>query len=417
MFPPFQALEELYPGAIIWCNTRSRELEIAALGVGEAYDGRRAREPKPHLIVDVDYNEQLISVVRLCAGTPADTRRWSRIDSAPSITWSVPEAWIWVAAPARIPIVLNNSRVMHPHQQPYYSSVPVSTTNLQNYRIRRHMYLAAQQPQPSGTTLAPQPVIVPPGFTQQNPNFPGTWRNPQTVNAPDSNITFRSSDGVLFRVHRKNLEVCAEGFPPSGFDTNGEVVDLTETSTTLDLLFQFMYPQRHPSLDATPFEVLFPLAEAAEKYQVFPAMNICHIRLRDMVEEHPAEISVYAVKHDYPYLVSEVAPMMLKMSPVQVMEILPPHMLLPWTKYVVEWQKILEEAVAFHSKVHSCCSQIQDQKLHVLSRLALGPQTLLDLGTVFDRVMNSCCRRELARWKVRIEEDVARKAPKFTQFL
>ncbi|KAF7300395.1 hypothetical protein HMN09_00923100 [Mycena chlorophos] len=146
----------------------------------------------------------------------------------------------------------------------------------------------------------------------------------ERFNALDSDITFRSSDEVLFRVHRKNLEVCAEGFPPSGFDTNGEVVDLTETSTTLDLLFQFMYPQRHPSLDTTPFEVLFPLAEAAEKYQVFPAMNICHIRLRDMVGEHPVEISVYAVKHDYPYLVSEVAPMMLKMSPVKVMEILPP---------------------------------------------------------------------------------------------
>jgi hypothetical protein len=57
-------------------------------------------------------------------------------------------------------------------------------------------------------------------------------------------------------------------------------VGLPETAVTLELLFQFIYPQRHPALDTTPFEILEPLAEAAEKYQVFPAMNICHIRLR-----------------------------------------------------------------------------------------------------------------------------------------
>lgn len=97
----------------------------------------------------------------------------------------------------------------------------------------------------------------------------------------DGDVTFQSSDGVLFRVHRKNLEVCADGFPPSGFAlADGEIIPLSETSVTLDLLFQFMYPRRHPALDTTPFHVLEPLAEAAEKYQVFPAMNICHIRLR-----------------------------------------------------------------------------------------------------------------------------------------
>jgi hypothetical protein len=102
-----------------------------------------------------------------------------------------------------------------------------------------------------------------------------------TVNFDDADVTFKSSDGVLFHIHRKNLEVCAEGFPPAEVPMGeGEVVELLENSVTLELLFQFMYPQRHPALDTTPFEILHPLAEAAEKYQVFPAMNICHIRLR-----------------------------------------------------------------------------------------------------------------------------------------
>ncbi|KAJ7254243.1 hypothetical protein C8J57DRAFT_1076363, partial [Mycena rebaudengoi] len=155
-------------------------------------------------------------------------------------------------------------------------------------------------------------------------------------NFDDADVTFKSSDGVLFHIHRKNLEVCTEGFPPAEVPTGeGEVVELLESSVTLELLFQFMYPQRHPALDTTPFEILHPLAEAAEKYQVFPAMNICHIRLRDMVHEHPVEVAVYAAKHDYPYLVSEVAPMMISMSPVDVIQMLPPHLILPWVRSIV----------------------------------------------------------------------------------
>jgi hypothetical protein len=41
-----------------------------------------------------------------------------------------------------------------------------------------------------------------------------------------------------------------------------------------------------------------------------------------MVHEHPVEVAVYAAKHDYPYLVSEVAPMMISMDPIKVVEML-----------------------------------------------------------------------------------------------
>ncbi|KAJ6485189.1 hypothetical protein DFH09DRAFT_1458271 [Mycena vulgaris] len=154
-------------------------------------------------------------------------------------------------------------------------------------------------------------------------------------NSSDADVIFKSSDGVLFHVHRKNLEVCSEGFPPEETSTEGGVVELTESSVTLELLFQFMYPQRHPALNTTPFEILYPLAEASEKYQVFPAMNICHIRLRDMVPEHPVEVAVYAAQHDYPNLVSEVAPMMVSMDSVEVVEMLPPYLVLPWVRLTV----------------------------------------------------------------------------------
>ncbi|KAG5651576.1 hypothetical protein H0H81_008159 [Sphagnurus paluster] len=87
-------------------------------------------------------------------------------------------------------------------------------------------------------------------------------------------------DDVLFHIHRRNLETNTAAFPPAEFETKGEIVELEENAATLELLFQFIYPQHHPHLDTTPFEVLAPLAEAAEKYEVYAAMNICRVRMK-----------------------------------------------------------------------------------------------------------------------------------------
>lgn len=99
------------------------------------------------------------------------------------------------------------------------------------------------------------------------------------VNHGDADVVFQSCDGVRFHIHRKNLETATGGFPPPEFETCGETVHLTESARTLELLFQFIYPRRHPSLECEVIEVIAPLAEAAEKYEVFPAMNICHVRM------------------------------------------------------------------------------------------------------------------------------------------
>ncbi|KAJ6474333.1 hypothetical protein C8R45DRAFT_385433 [Mycena sanguinolenta] len=257
----------------------------------------------------------------------------------------------------------------------------------------------------------------------------------------NADVTFKSSDDVLFRIHRKNLEFCTEGFPPSEISSESEVVELTETSVTLELLFQFMYPQRHPALDTTPFEVLEPLAEAAEKYQVFPAMNICHIRMRDMVHEHPVEVAVYATKHDYPYLVSEVAPMMIAMDSVQVMEMLPQNLMLPWVRYVKEWTNVLQNhaltlPIGCSTAVHSPrrtgiiitytghCASWPQLLVTILQRLGRGVHVLGSLDEVFNPSappldefrFPSCCVEELTIWRSKIEVAIGQ-IPKFSTFL
>ncbi|KAJ7759902.1 hypothetical protein B0H16DRAFT_1415622 [Mycena metata] len=257
----------------------------------------------------------------------------------------------------------------------------------------------------------------------------------------DSDITFKSSDSVLFHVHRKNLDVCTEGFPPAGISTDGSIVELTETSDTLELLFRFVYPERHPGLDTTPFEVLAPLAEAAEKYQVFPAMNICHIRLRDMAEEHPVEVAVYASKHDYPSLICEVAPMMIAMPAETVMEILPAHLVLPWTRYVEEWANVLHSALippegwlashrdnakatafgAYQAPATACSWPYY--VIYCLQRLGVGVTSLCSLDDVFDMTtppanrptIDDCCQRALVNWRRQIEEAITQ-IPKFSDF-
>jgi BTB/POZ domain len=98
-----------------------------------------------------------------------------------------------------------------------------------------------------------------------------------TVCAADSDLTFLSNDNVLFKVHRKNLEILSGGFAaPAMVSGEGEVVRLVEPAAVLELLFQYLYPQRRqPNLQLVEFELLNGLVEAVEKYQVYPALDHC----------------------------------------------------------------------------------------------------------------------------------------------
>jgi hypothetical protein len=99
------------------------------------------------------------------------------------------------------------------------------------------------------------------------------------VNASDSDVTIQSADGVFFNLHCKNLEVGTGAFPGSEFKTHGERVYLTEPAPILEILFQFLYPKKHPDLKDLKFNILAQVAEAVEKYEVFSAMTLCEIRL------------------------------------------------------------------------------------------------------------------------------------------
>lgn len=96
-----------------------------------------------------------------------------------------------------------------------------------------------------------------------------------------------SSDSVLFKVHRRNLEthsgVFASAEDATRPDNGHETVELSETSDILELLFQFMYPQPQPDLRTLDFKTFAGLAEAAEKYMVFSALTLCRMKMECVI--------------------------------------------------------------------------------------------------------------------------------------
>ncbi|KAF8956957.1 hypothetical protein BDZ97DRAFT_1670745, partial [Flammula alnicola] len=151
----------------------------------------------------------------------------------------------------------------------------------------------------------------------------------------ESDLTIQSIDGVLFKVHRKNLELGTGAFPPSDlFDTQGEVTCLTETADVLAIMFQFVYPRRHPDLEDVDFQLVIQVAEAVEKYEVFSAMNTCRLRLRHFIPEHAAEIMGHFVKHNYPSMINECVPYLARSPLLDVLDRLPPECILPWVSII-----------------------------------------------------------------------------------
>ena len=69
----------------------------------------------------------------------------------------------------------------------------------------------------------------------------------------------------------------SEGFSAPFTQASDEIVQLSETADILELLFQFCYPKRPPSLQSLNFETLSRLAEAVEKYQIYNTLETCRI--------------------------------------------------------------------------------------------------------------------------------------------
>ncbi|KAJ7157837.1 hypothetical protein C8R46DRAFT_1113284 [Mycena filopes] len=152
--------------------------------------------------------------------------------------------------------------------------------------------------------------------------------------AADADLTISSSDGVLFKVYRRNLEAHSPVFAGAGSSTqpeNGQdIVELSESSETLELLFQFMYPQPQPNLQVLEFALIAGLAEAAEKYEVYSALTLCRMRMKDFTSIHPLEVLRYAAQHNHVELANQSAQYSMRCGVAAAMEILPINIFETW---------------------------------------------------------------------------------------
>jgi hypothetical protein len=87
----------------------------------------------------------------------------------------------------------------------------------------------------------------------------------------------------MFRIYSKYLEGASAGLAPpaSTIIDPLESILLTEPGTVLEVLFQFIHPRsesekyHQPLLVGMESSLFFQMAEAAEKYLVYGAMNVC----------------------------------------------------------------------------------------------------------------------------------------------
>ncbi|THV04273.1 hypothetical protein K435DRAFT_714731 [Dendrothele bispora CBS 962.96] len=227
----------------------------------------------------------------------------------------------------------------------------------------------------------------------------------KSFNHPTSDITLQSSDRVLFKVHRRNLEMYSQVFadaagatatvPPStptrapasltgtveqplsssssssssqlhdntsSPTQSSEIVHLSESSAVLDLMFQYMYLQPQPDLRKVDFDVVKDLAEAVEKYCVYSAMGALNLRMREHIPSQPVEVLLYAIRHNHPELINESAEATLEFPPYPMLQRVPLEVFSAWISYQQTYHVLLsKEFTRFGPKRNHASSFIHSQ--------------------------------------------------------
>jgi len=255
----------------------------------------------------------------------------------------------------------------------------------------------------------------------------------ERFNAADSDIILQSSDEIMFKVHRKNLEVHSEGFAGANSispasSSNDERVFLTEASAVLDLLLQHMYRQFDPDLKEVDFATLLSIAEAAEKYQVRSAIRICNIYLRLAIPDHALEMLSYAVKHGYPDMMDKAAPLTLDLPVEDLLAALDTQHMSRWMAFHRKWLDVLDIAHSSYSRrdMHGtvkCYAEVPwgENVAKTSSSIGANPARLLQLDCIFALATERCkgcnylCKMAMEDWRNRVQEYVDAIA-KFSSF-
>jgi len=195
-------------------------------------------------------------------------------------------------------------------------------------------------------------------------------------------LVIRSSDGVLFRPHKENLEFVSDvafPFTSTTLHKADKAIDMQEDSKTLETLLHFAYPKLQlPDFAALSFTELIQVERAADKYQMYHGMEICQLYLaRNHAFTHPYEVLELAAKRDSNVLVAAVAPFLIHLSIEEVASLgVSSRLCLKWGIYRERWLNALLEAQQYldehyHNHWHRLRRHMKDRlPLHAV--LVLG---------------------------------------------
>ncbi|KAF5393082.1 hypothetical protein D9757_001264 [Collybiopsis confluens] len=166
----------------------------------------------------------------------------------------------------------------------------------------------------------------------------------ERFNSSDADVIFRSSDNVLFRLHKQNLECTTGGFPPANTPSHpDDIVSLSESAKVLETLFTAAYPLPFPSMRDLDFDSLLELADAAEKYQVFSIIQACRREFYDLtldkglhtntadLKSKRIKLLQLAIKHSDTEFMDILPRLLLRARPLEVVNIMPEQMYKQWT--------------------------------------------------------------------------------------
>ncbi|TFK67446.1 hypothetical protein BDN72DRAFT_770676 [Pluteus cervinus] len=197
------------------------------------------------------------------------------------------------------------------------------------------------------------------------------------------------------------------------------MVELTENDEVVPLMLKYMHKQRHIDIKTLDFNALKGLADAAEKYSIYPAMDICKLRmeyagcyaLSRLRDDAFLDVLGYAAKHSYSDICDLCAPATLGTSLTIARLALGPLSTLKWATYREGFLDILRTQstppVAQHvlhkggSAICDVWKEIDIQS-RVMTRVLADPECLLSTAWKDEMIalFLACpyCARRVKAW-------------------
>ncbi|KAF8988978.1 hypothetical protein BDQ17DRAFT_1434791 [Cyathus striatus] len=147
-----------------------------------------------------------------------------------------------------------------------------------------------------------------------------------------ADLILRSHEGTIFHAHSDALSSFAQGFPPASITPqNGEI-------------FAHM-AQEQPDLKKVSIECLVGVAEAVEKYMMYPAMQACSLRMEMVIGDYPLEVLGYAPMFAYEELSNKAAPLTMHMSAEVASKKLDLRTFRAWAIFKEKWKGNIRRAI------------------------------------------------------------------------